>query len=65
MSAPAIYGTVIVRDRTVQVTGTPYQLHDWAHRCGAAWPCSELARSKGTVTATFDPAGLLDLRVGL
>jgi len=35
--------------------------YDWAHRSGAAWPCSTLSGSR--FCATFDTNGLLDLSV--
>lgn len=35
--------------------------YDWAHRIGAAWPCSTLSGKR--FVATFDTNGLLDLTV--
>lgn len=49
-SAKRFGGAVLVR-------GTPRQLHTWAHRQGAAWPCSELCRHGKTVWARFDVRG--------
>lgn len=47
------------------VTGDAAALYAWAHRSGAAWPCSELARCE-RVSAELDARGdLVDLVVYL
>jgi hypothetical protein len=55
------YGSASSGDDGSQVNGTRSQLYAWAHRAGAAWPCSQLAKFD-EVTATFDARGdLVDL----
>jgi hypothetical protein len=54
------YGNVHVHPHGVTVWATGSQLHAWANRPGAHWPCSELAEAS-EISATFDAHGLVDL----
>lgn len=38
------YGNVLYRGRDIIVHATENQAYEWAHRSGAAWPCSTLVR---------------------
>lgn len=54
------FGTVDVREHGVSIDATGAQLYAWAHRSGAAWPCSVLA-DLDEIHAHFDAHGLVDI----
>jgi hypothetical protein len=54
------YGLVRITESRVHVIAPGIALYDWAHRAGAAWPCSELARLD-SIRVELDANGLLDM----
>ena len=54
------FGHVTITDAHVSIRATRSRLYDWAHRPGAAWPCSELARCED-IRVQFDTGGLVEL----
>jgi hypothetical protein len=58
------YGTATIGDYSCSVEANAYQLHKWANRPGAHWPCSELdSDDVDSVVAGFDTGGLVDLEI--
>lgn len=59
---PATYpfGTVTITEHGVSIAADQFNLYEWSHRPGAAWPCSTLDELASIVVA-FDSGGLLDL----
>jgi hypothetical protein len=55
-----LYGEATINPDSVTVEASAYELYDWAHRPGASWPCSTLARLD-SIRATFDRGGLVGI----
>lgn len=55
------YGTVTIHAASVAVSAASGQVYAWAHRPGAAWPCSTLAHFD-SLCSWFDSNGLVDLQ---
>ncbi len=54
------YGTATIGPDSCAVRADGYELYSWAHRSGAAWPCSTL-EDLDSISAGFDTNGLVDL----
>ena len=52
---------VKIHSNSVQIWASADDTYDWAHKTGAAWPCSTLSGSR--FFAEFDSNGLVDLTV--
>jgi hypothetical protein len=52
---------VKIHDNSVTLWLSEKDTWDWAHRPGAAWPCSQLADRR--LMACFDRHGLVDLAI--
>lgn len=50
---------IVVRPHGVTLRADNDALYEWAHRPGAAWPCSNL-QDLGSLEAHFDAHGLVD-----
>lgn len=57
------FGTVTILRNCVAVDAFSRQLYEWAHRPGAAWPCSALADDEcDGFGANFDSNGMYERR---
>lgn len=54
------YGVVAAGSHAVEISADGHELHAWAGRHGARWPCSQLARLDRIVVA-FDRDGLVSM----
>jgi hypothetical protein len=52
---------VLITPSSVTLWLSARDTYDWAHRAGAAWPCSQLSGKR--LVAVFDTHGLVDIAI--